>query len=686
VPFWRLGVDTGGTFSDLAALSDDGATLAILKVPSTPDDPSRALADGIRVLLDDNGVAPTAVRYLGHGTTVCLNAILEEKGARTGLITTRGMRDLLALRRQTRDHLYDLHAPAPVPLVPRRLRLEVPERVLFEGSVLEPLDPDAAADAIETLRRGDVEALAVCLLHAYANPAHEAVVRALAERLAPRVYVSVSSEVLPEFREYERLSTTVLNAYVGPLMSRYLARLEERVASLGLGVPPHVLLSNGGVATIAHARARPVFTMASGPSGGVTGAVFVAREAGIDHVLTFDMGGTSTDVCLVEHGVPATASEKRYHGHPVKGAMLDVHSIGAGGGSVAWVDAGGFLRVGPESAGADPGPACYGRGGARPTVTDANLVLGRLGAAGLLGGSLRLDPGLAEDAIGTALCGPLGHDVGRAAARVVAVVDAAMAAALRLAAVARGADPRTFTLVAFGGAGPMHATAVARQVGIRRVLVPSRPGVLCALGLVVADLRTEFSRTQIAGIDRLDPSELEALYRALERDARAWAAASGFGHAELILTRSADLRHTRQNHELAVTVPTRVSARTLAGVVRAFHRAHRRAYGYATPDAPTELVTARVAARIPVAPPNLVASAGTSATVDGARIGERRVCFAETGFAPCPIYDRTRLPTGAKLAGPAILEQLDCTTVVGPRDTVEVDGRGNLVIEVPPAG
>ena len=679
---WRVGVDVGGTFTDLAAIEEDGGRLVGLKVPSTPDDPSRAIEAALAALLARESLPPAAIGYLGHGTTVCVNAILEGKGARTGLITTHGMRDLLELRRQTRDHLYDLFADKPLPLVPRRHRLEVSERVLFDGSVLTPLDDAAAERAVASLAGDGVEALAICFLHAYANPAHERRVNALATHAAPALYVSTSSDVLAEFREYERLSTTVLNAYVGPVMSRYLAELDERVKRLQLPVRPHILLSNGGVATLAHARERPVFTMASGPSAGVTGAVFVARRAGVADVIGFDMGGTSTDVCLVERGVPAVATEKRYHGHPVKGAMLDVHSIGAGGGSIAWVDAGGFVRVGPQSAGADPGPACYARGGTQPTVTDANLVLGRLGVATRLGGALALDPRRAEGAIAEHLARPLGRSVTDAATATVAVVDAAMAGAVRLAAVARGADPRAFTLVAYGGAGPMHATAVARQLGMRRVLVPPQPGVLCALGLVVSDLRTELSRTRIARLDRTSATALDAAFVELEDDARRWAERAGFSARDVRLTRAVDMRHARQNHELAVAAPARFGGDALARLERGFHQAHARAYGYAAPDEPVEVITLRVAATIPVEAPSLPPAAPARGTIRDAHTGERRAYF-DGGFVRTPVYDRTRVPRGARLRGPAILDQADTTTVLAPGERAAIDRHGNVVIEMP---
>jgi len=673
---WRVGVDVGGTFTDLAAVDDASGAVRLEKVPTTPADQSIGVTAGLSTLLARHGVAPAAVAYLGHGTTVCINAVLEKKGARTGLVTTQGMRDLLELRRQIRDDLYDLQADKPTPLVSRDLRREVPERTLADGAVATAVDVDAVRSAISALVVEGVEALAVCFLHSYVNPAHERQVAELVRREFPDLYLSISSDVLPEFREFERLSTTVMNAYVGPVMDRYLRRFEERVAALGLGARPLILQSNGGVATVDQVRERPVYTMASGPTAGVTGAAYLASRAGHPRIITFDMGGTSTDVSVVEEGTPVSTAEKSYHGYPVKAAMLDVDSIGAGGGSLAWIDPGGFLRVGPRSAGADPGPAAYGRGGESPTVTDANLALGRLDPEYFLGGAMRLDRDRAFQAIDRDVARALGLSITDAALGIVKVVDANMAAAIRLATVERGRDPRRFTLMAFGGAGPMHAAAVARLLGIPRVLVPPSPGVLCALGLLVADVRAELSRTALLPTARTTPAELNAIFGDLERRAAEWAQRGGLPAAELSLTRSIEMRYARQNHELVVQVGRRAAPADLA---RRFHRAHRRAFGYASPDEPTELVTFRVTAMHPVARPAF----GSSFEPGEPSRGTRPVYFESTkGFVETPVLERRRLAAGQSIVGPAVIEQVDCTTVVEPGQTATVDADGNLVIEL----
>lgn len=677
----RLGVDVGGTFTDLVALDDATGTVRLLKRPTTSADQSEGVALGLAALLVQADTRDRAVTYLGHGTTVCINAVLERKGARAGLITTQGMRDLLELRRQIRTELYDLQADKPEPLVARPFRLEVPERTLFDGTIRQPLSLDDTRRAVARLVDGGIEALAVVFLHAWVNPAHERAVRELVARDHPKLYVSLSSQVLPEFREFERLSTTVLNAYVGPVMDRYLTGLEGRVRRMGIAVSPFIVQSSGGVATAAHTRERPVFTMASGPSAGVAGAVFVAREAGHDAIIAFDMGGTSTDVCVVEHGTPLVAAQKDYHGYPVKGAMLDVHSVGAGGGSLAWVDAGGFLRVGPESAGAAPGPACYGQGGTAPTVTDANVVLGRLDPDYFLGGDIKLRADLATGAIERALGERLGLPVTDAALGVLTIVNAHMASAIRLTSIERGHDPRRFTLVAYGGAGPMHAAAVAHQLEIPRVLVPPSPGVLCALGCVVADVKAELSRTWIRKTRDLGPRDVADVFAALEAEARRWVTHGGLATDGLELTRSLDMRYLRQNHELNVPVRARAAA---AQLERDFHAQHRRVFGHSSPGERTQVVAARLGLRIPVPRPQLARALATAGSLADARKAPRPVYFAEAGgFVDCPIYERARLPIGVTVTGPAIVEQLDATTVIEPGQRFQADALGNLVIEIP---
>ena len=501
---YRLGIDVGGTFTDLVLFSEESGALVVEKVPSVPADPSEGIMDGIEKILARAAAAPGDVVYVAHGTTVATNTLLERRGARTALITTQGFRDLLEIARQRRPSLYDLHAPKPRVLVRRKLRREVPERVTHDGAVRLPLDVAAVDRVLEGLAAEDIEALAVCFLYSFLHPEHERLVVERARARLPGVAVSASAEVLPELREYERLSTTVANAYLLPRMGSYVRAFRTRVAAAGIPGAPYINQSNGGTISIEEAARAPVRTVLSGPSAGVMGAVWLAGQLGLPSVVTFDMGGTSTDVSLVSDGRAALTFEREIDGIPLRVPGLDIHTIGAGGGSIATRDSGGALRVGPESAGAQPGPACYARGGAAATVTDANLLLGRLGPGGLLGGEMRLDASAAATAIDR-LAAQLRLSAVETARGIVAVVNANMAGAVRLVTVQRGVDPSGLTLLAFGGAGPLHAGALARELGIRAIVVPPSPGLLCALGLLVEELRTDAVRTCVTRLDADDP-------------------------------------------------------------------------------------------------------------------------------------------------------------------------------------
>ena len=485
-----LGVDVGGTFTDFALVRlPDGRTW-FLKTPSTPDDPSRAIAAGVPELLDRAAAGAGDVRYFGHGTTVATNALITGDTAVTGLITTEGFRDILEIRRQRQPHNYDIRMPKPPPLVARHLRRGIEERTYLLGPSDVPPDLEALYGILDDFRREGVEAVAVCFLHSYHNPAHEAAVAAAVREHLPGAFTCASHEVVAEFREYERTTTTVLNASLGPVVSRYLERLGERSRALGV-VAPKILQSHGGVASLRDAGAMAGRCLMSGPAAGVTGAGFLAGRAGCPDVITFDVGGTSTDVCLIDGNRPIVAKEREVRGHPVRFPMVDVHSVGAGGGSIARVDTGGFVHVGPRSAGAAPGPACYGLGGGEPTVTDANVVLGRLSGESLLGGRMSLRPDLAHRAIAEKVAAPMGLGVEEAAEAVLTILNENLVQAIRVISVEKGFDPRRFTLVAFGGAGPLLASALARELGMTRVMVPPGPGLLCALGLLVADVRSD---------------------------------------------------------------------------------------------------------------------------------------------------------------------------------------------------
>jgi N-methylhydantoinase A len=653
----RLGVDVGGTFTDLVALVD--GELVTAKVPSTPKDQARGVVHAIEVARLD----PGAVTGFAHGSTVATNALLERRGARTALVTTEGFRDVLEIGRQNRPALYDLTRDRPPALVPRELRFTVRERMGPDG-VLVPLDHDSVRAAVAACRDAEAEAVAVCLLFGFLHPDHERRVGAALRQALPGVHVSLSCEVLPELREYERCATTVCDGYLTPRLAAYLRSLAGEVQRLGLPAPL-VMQSSGGAVEIEVAAAHAAGCILSGPAGGVVGAAWAAGRSGFHDLLTFDMGGTSTDVAPVLGGVVQTTTESVVAGVPVKLPMVDVHTVSAGGGSIAWVDAGGALRVGPHSAGADPGPAAYGRGGEQPTVTDANLFLGYLPDGAELGGQVRLDRVRAERAL-HAVGERAGLDAHRTALGIVRVADAEMTRALRVISIERGLDPRELTLVAFGGAGGLHACALAEELRIARVLVPRAAGVLSALGLAISDVRRDHVRPFLGALDRADPAEVEAAFAALERQA-----ARQLGdHPRRTVTRSADARYQGQSFELTV------GAEDLAGLAGRFHAEHQRRYGYRMDDEPVELVNLRLVATVPGAKPAL-REAPASGEVP---CGRRRASF-DGDWQEVDVVRRQDLGAGGGVEGPAVVEFPESTLLVRPGWRGTVDQAGALVLE-----
>ena len=675
-----LGVDVGGTFTDFALVRLADGMTCFLKTPSTPDDPSRAIAAGIPELLGEANAGAAQVRYFGHGTTVATNALITDDTAVTGLITTEGFRDILEIRRQRQPHNYDIRMPKPAPLVPRHLRREVEERTYLLGPSDVPPDLDALDEILDDFRAEGVEAVAICFLHSYHNPAHEAAVAAAVRDRFASAFTCASHEVVAEFREYERTTTTVLNASLGPVVSRYLERLGERARGMGLA-PPMILQSHGGVASLREAGAMAGRCLMSGPAAGVTGAGFLAGKAGSADVITFDVGGTSTDVCLIEGNRPLIAKEREVRGHPVRFPMVDVHSVGAGGGSIARVDPGGFVHVGPRSAGANPGPACYDRGGTEPTVTDANVVLGRLCADTLLGGRMTIRRELAHRAIADKVAAPMGLGVEEAAQAVLTILNENLIQAIRVISVERGFDPRHFTLVAFGGAGPLLASALARELGMTRIMVPPGPGLLCALGLLVADVRSDFSLTRIASLEATGCAGINAAFAEVEHGARGWFDREGVEPDRRTVRRAIDMRYVGQSHEITVAVQDREFAEPdLAALVAAFRVEHERVYGYA-PEAPVQVVTFRITALAKVTAPPVASAGRAHGELRTAFRATRQVYFPELGgFVDCPIYDRELIPHGAGLEGPAILEQMDSTTVVLPGQLARNDAEGNVIL------
>jgi N-methylhydantoinase A len=682
----RVGVDVGGTFTDLVLEDDDGTQHSRAKVPSTPSEPTTAVIAGLERLISETpGVEVADLAALVHGTTVATNAVIQHGWARTGLITSQGFKDIIEIRRQQRPDVYDLRVPKPAAIVPRDLRLEVPERVRADGSVSVALDEDAVRAAVHRLVAAGVQAIAVCFLHSYAHPAHERRAVEIIGEEAPDLYVTASSDVAAEFREFPRVSTTMANAALGPVMRQYLTALTTETKSLGLGVEPTVMQSNGGIASPAATARHPVQTLVSGPTAGVIGAVDAATRSGLANLVTFDVGGTSTDVCLVEDGEPVITVEKSIAGYPLRGSMVDVHSIGAGGGSIAWVDEGGFLQVGPQSAGAVPGPACYGGGGTRPTVTDANLVLGRLGD-GLLGGRMTLDREAAERATLTHVGASLDVDVVEAAHAIIRVANANMARAIRLVSVERGHDPRRFALVAFGGAGPLHMAEVGREVGFRTALIPGAPGLLSACGLLSSPIRADFARTYPFGVHDGDMDEIEAVFGELCERASRWLEREAPDLPPQI-TRALDLRYVGQSFEITVPISNdRLSEASRGEIMDRFFGEYRRLYRSAR-EAPIEAVTVRVSARAatPASRPRPEAD-GTSPASNGAAATSRPVFFASSGFVSTPVYSRGELGAAGRLDGPAIIEQDDTTAVIPPGSTIEWNESGNIVVEIGASG
>ncbi|MDQ3686949.1 MAG: hydantoinase/oxoprolinase family protein [Acidobacteriota bacterium] len=670
----RVGVDTGGTFTDFVFVS--GGRARVFKIASTPADPSRAITEGLKRIADETGATLRDIEVI-HGTTVGTNALLERRGARTALVTTAGFEDVLAIGRQTRPRLYDLDVTRPEPLVPCDLRFGVGERVAASGEVLESLDESLLPSLVKKLKRARVESVAVSLLFSFVRPQHE---QRITEALAALgVPLSVSHVILPEYREYERTSTVCINAYLQPLMGAYLNRLNEKAPRL------RVMQSSGGSVSARVAGGEPVRTILSGPAGGVVGALNVAREAGVRDIITFDMGGTSTDVALCADAEVRLTNESSIAGMPIAVPVMDIHTVGAGGGSIARVDAGGSLRVGPASAGADPGPACYGRG-LLPTVTDANLVLGRFGGGDLLGGDFPLDVKRAEEALAK-----LAHEMsavgGRevsmheAALGVVRVVNAGMERALRAVSIERGYDPRYFTLVSFGGAGGLHAVELARHLRIPRIIVPGDPGALSARGALSSDVVKDLSRTVMLRATDDYESRLERAYRAMEREARAALKREGFGDSSQRLERTLTARYAGQSFELSIKWMS--GAQKLAA---AFHRAHLARYGYAQEANVVEIVSARVRAV------GLVEKMKSERSV-------RRVKVSDAAMKPYPrapvyfehhkaqlvnVYTRDQLAPGARLQSPCVVTEYSSTTLIPPGALVEVDPHDNLIIQPMP--
>ncbi|WP_066409434.1 hydantoinase/oxoprolinase family protein [Bordetella ansorpii] len=676
---YRIGIDVGGTFTDLVLTHGESGKTVFHKVPSTPHDPSEAIHRGISELIQDNGLDPADIRHIGHGTTVATNLVIERKGARCALLTTQGFRDILDIGRQTRPHIFDYSVRKPEALAPRKWRLEVAERIDARGQAVEPLDETAVRQAAQAMKDGGIEAVAICFLHAYRNPAHEIRAGEILREVLPQAYVCLSSEVLPEFREYERFSTTALNAKVGPNMERYLGRFLQRVRETGVKIEPFTIHSNGGLMSVESVRRFPVRTCLSGPAAGVVGAAVMGRIIGYPDLVTFDVGGTSTDVSLIADGKAMLSASRSVAGYPVKTPMVDIHVIGAGGGSLAWLDDAGSLKVGPQSAGAVPGPVGYGRGGTLPTITDAQISLHRLNPVAVLDGKMPIYADAARQVMREKVAEPLGLGVEVASEGVIRIANANMSRAIRSVSTERGYDLSKFALFAFGGAGPLHALDVARECGIPTVIVPPEPGNMCARGILLSDISFDFVATAIAVVTPQTWADATSRFESLQRAADQWLDEEKVAPQDRAFVKTIDARYVGQNFEVQVPAQD-FDAGSLDAFLRDFHAAHQKEYGYDVPERQVEIINCRMKAVGAIVKAPLVK---LEARGDNQPSGSREIYFgAGHGWQPSAVYHRSNLSPGARVEGPAVIEEMSSTTVIRPGQSMVMDDYGNLIINI----
>ena len=680
MPRYRVTVDTGGTFSDFVYLNEETGAVTIGKLPSTPDDPSRAILQGVEALIAQ-GARAADIGFFCHGTTVGTNALLEGKGVRTGLLVTAGFRGIYEVAEQARPYgtaIFDVMYDKPAMLVPQSRTGEVAERVDFRGNVLVPLDETALRQTLQALKAQNIEALAVCLLFSFLHPRHEKRVREIVREEMPDCDVSLSCEILPQIREYYRLSTTVINATLNPILRRYVENLDRRLAGAGVVTrQKYIMQSNGGMATFPAAARTAVTTVLSGPAGGVTAGVAACAMTGIPNIITFDMGGTSCDVALIKDSRAIFASRGKIEGRDIAVPMMDINTVSAGGGTIARVDRFGELEVGPQSASAVPGPACYGRGGVEPTITDCNLVLGYLSAGNFLGGRMVLDRAKAEAAVAR-VAKPLSLDVAAAAEGVVRIIEVKMQEAIKAISTMRGHDLRDFFLLAFGGAGPVHAARMARDLGMAGVIVPLYPGVFSAIGLLMSDVKHDYIRSRLTPIGALTPGEVNGVFAELETQARDDLRRDGFSNSDIRVERALDLRYAGQGYEVTMACTAGQTA-DLAALRKTFDVEHKALFGHMAPDEPVEVVSYRVRGVGVVPPVAMPQFKAEGRPLSDALIEARPVRFDGLAVS-CPVYQREKLDVGATLRGPAILDQFDCTTVICAGQTARVDQWKNLIV------
>jgi N-methylhydantoinase A len=680
---YRVTVDTGGTFSDFVYLDEQSGEVSISKVPSTPDDPSRAILHGIEMLLA-KGVAAADIGYFCHGTTVGTNALLEGKGVRTGLLVTEGFRAIYPVGEQARPYgpaIFDVMFDKPALLVPQSLTGEVRERVDFRGNVLRELDEAALRQSLRALAGENIESIAVCLLFSFLHPRHEQRVAEIIREEMPGCSISLSSDILPQIREYYRLSTTVINAYLQPILAHYIAQLDRRLSDAGIATrQKYIMQSNGGMSTFEAAARKAVTTVLSGPAGGVTAGAYACRMTGSQNIITFDMGGTSCDVALIRDGEPFVSGRGKIDGRDIAVPMMDINTVSAGGGTIAKVDRFGVLAVGPESAGAQPGPACYGRGGVVPTITDCNLVLGYLGEDNFLGGQMRLDGAKARKAIQDIVAGPLSMSVEDAAEGIVRIIDVKMEEAIKAISTMRGHDLRDFMLLAFGGAGPVHACRIARDLGMAGVIVPLYPGVYSAIGLLMSDVKHDYIQSKMTQLAEIAPRDLNAMFERLAMQALADLRDDGFSSETIRIDRALDMRYAGQGYE--ITMDCAAEAMTADGLKELrlrFDAQHRSMFGHMAPEEPVEIVSYRVRG-VGLVPPVQMPTFKRAGTTLADALRETRSVRFDGKAIDCPVYQRERLDVGLTFSGPAVLDQFDCTTVICPGQKARVDEWKNLIV------
>jgi N-methylhydantoinase A len=678
----KLAVDIGGTFTDLIFIDDDSKELNVVKVPSKPKNPEKAVEDGLQKIKALYGVQPQDIIFFIHGTTVATNALLEGKGVPVALLVTEGFQDVLFIARQDRPKLYDIFEKRPVPPVKRRFIYGVPERIAFDGKVLKSLDEEAIVNICRDIKAKGIHSIAACYLNSYCNFAHELKTKEIIESVFPEADVSLSCEVLPELGEYERMSTTAINSSILPKMKEYISRLDDILQNQKVASALHIVQSNGGIMTAQTATEKCVNTILSGPAGGALGGVMQGQAVGMDNVITLDVGGTSADISLAYQGNLGFENEVEVGGYPVKARVIDVHTIGAGGGSIAWIDTGGALRVGPQSAGADPGPACYDIGGTEPTVTDANTVLGRLNPKALVGGAMQIDKGKSFEVINEKIAKPFGLSVEQAAEGIIKVMNMNMIRGIRYVSVEKGYDPREFALIVFGGGGPLHAVELAKELEIKNVIVPRFPGVNSAFGMLMADFRFDYVRTYLKKLGASEKDFLTEGFKELEEQALEEMRKNGVATEKVSLFYSLDLRYLGQRHPIEVPIPSD-QIRNMDNIVNTFHELHLRKYGFEVRDNEIELMNFRLASIGEVVKPTLEKfEKQTDETILGSALKETRPVFLDGDYCDCPVYVRDLLLTGQQIPGPAVLEQLDTTSLVFPGQTAVVDEFLNLIIDL----